>query len=202
MSKLTFTQKVAKIQKELKAPKSQYNSFGKYNYRNQEDILEAVKPLLVEQDLVLTLSDNVIEVGGKNYIQVTAKIQDGEGSSISNSSLAREPNEQKGMNESMLSGTASSYARKYCLNGLFLIDDTKDADTDAVTALTKGEKMPEQKAAPAKVVAKPVTATVVKEESKVVTSTPAAPVKKGFATSVRRAPVKPATTSNSSEDLY
>lgn len=127
MSNLTFTQKVAKIQKELKAPKSQRNNYGNYNYRNQEDILEAVKPLL--GDLVLTVSDEVVAIGSRIYMKATATITDGINTLI-NTAYAREPEAQKGMSESQLSGTASSYARKYSLNGLFLIDDTKDADTN------------------------------------------------------------------------
>ncbi len=135
MSK-TFTQKVAEIQKNLKAPKSQRNKFGNYNYRNQEDILEAVKPLLGE--LVLTVNDEIVEVGGRVYVKATATIRDSEGGVLTNSAFAREPAEQKGMSDSQITGAASSYARKYCLNGLFLIDDTKDADSDEVTAITKG----------------------------------------------------------------
>lgn len=127
MSTETFTQKVAKIQKELKAPKGQTNKFGNYRYRSCEDILEAVKPLL--GDLVLTISDEMVEVGGRVYVKATATLTDGVNSSV-NTAYAREPSEQKGMSESQLTGTASSYARKYCLNGTFLIDDTKDADTD------------------------------------------------------------------------
>lgn len=137
--KQTFIQKVAKIQKELKAPKSQRNKFGNYNYRNQEDILEAVKPLL--GDLVLTLDDEIVEVGGRVYVRATARITDGS-ATLERSAYAREALEQKGMADAQLTGATSSYARKYALNGLFLIDDTKDADSDEVTALTKGEKVP------------------------------------------------------------
>lgn len=127
MSNLTFTQKVAKIQKELKAPKNQFNKFGNYKYRNCEDILESVKPLL--GDLVLTINDDVVEVGGRIYVKAIATITDGK-EKLSNTAFARESSEQKGMNDSQITGAASSYARKYCLNGLFLIDDTKDADTE------------------------------------------------------------------------
>ncbi len=124
-SKVEFIKKVAEIQKSLKSPKSQFNKFGGYNYRNQEDILEAVKPLL--GDLVLTMSDEIVEVGGRVYVKSTASLTDGE-HTVSNQALAREANEQKGMSEAMLTGSSSSFARKYSLNGLFLIDDTKDAD--------------------------------------------------------------------------
>ena len=121
--------KLTDIQKELKAPKKQYNSFGKYNYRNCEDILEAVKPLL--GDSVLTLSDEVVNIGLSNYVKATATFMsiDGVGE-VSVSAYAREALQQKGMNDAQITGSSSSYARKYALNGLFAIDDTKDADTD------------------------------------------------------------------------
>ncbi len=119
-------EKLAKIQKELRAPKNQYNSFGKYNYRSCEDILEAVKPLL--DGAILTLSDEIIEVGGRVYVKATATFRDGDYEKSVTAS-AREPAERKGMDASQITGTASSYARKYAANGLFLIDDTKDADT-------------------------------------------------------------------------
>ena len=115
-----------KIQKELKAPKNQYNSFGKYHYRNCEDILEAVKPLL--GTAILTLSDEVVNIGDSNYVKATATITDGD-KQASATAYAREAKEQKGMNDAQITGSSSSYARKYALNGLFLIDDTKDDDT-------------------------------------------------------------------------
>lgn len=119
------------IQNELKAPKSNYNSFGKYSYRSAEDILTAVKPILAKYNCQLTISDDVIAVGNRIYIRATATITDVDGNSQTVSALAREAEEKKGMDASQITGTASSYARKYCLNGLFLIDDCKDADTDA-----------------------------------------------------------------------
>lgn len=124
-----FIKKVSKIQATLKAPKSQFNKFGNYAYRNAEDILESVKPLLAEAGLVLTVNDEIVFGlnGGENYIKAVATITDGT-NSISNSALAREATEQKGMNPAQITGSTSSYARKYALNGLFLIDDTKDAD--------------------------------------------------------------------------
>lgn len=118
-----------KIQTELKAPKGQYNSFGKYHYRSAESILEAVKPLLAKYNAELTLSDDIIEVGGRIYVKAIATIADGT-STVTATAFAREPEDKKGMDSSQITGTASSYARKYALNGLFLIDDTKDADTD------------------------------------------------------------------------
>lgn len=118
--------KLATIQRDLKAPKGQFNKFGGYKYRSCEDILEAVKPLL--NGLVLTIHDDIQAVGDRIYIKATATITDGE-NSLSVSAFAREAETKKGMDDSQITGTASSYARKYALNGLFLIDDTKDADT-------------------------------------------------------------------------
>lgn len=126
--------KLIEIQKELKAPKSNYNSFGKFSYRSCEDILEAVKPLCAKHGCVLTLSDEVVSVGERYYIKATAAITDtGTAETVEVSALAREAESKKGMDDSQVTGTASSYARKYALNGLFCIDDTKDADTDENT---------------------------------------------------------------------
>ena len=121
-----LNKKLAAIQKELKAPKSQFNSFGNYNYRSCEDILEAVKPLL--GDISLTISDEVVNIGDRYYVKAHATIDDGD-HFISAIAYAREPESKKGMDESQITGATSSYARKYALNGLFAIDDTKDADT-------------------------------------------------------------------------
>lgn len=118
--------KLNEIQKALKAPKNQYNSFGKYKYRNCEDILEAVKPLL--GDSTLYISDEIVEIGGRVYVKATATFNDGK-EVIKVSAFARESEIKKGMDDSQITGATSSYARKYALNGLFLIDDTKDADT-------------------------------------------------------------------------
>ena len=120
-----LVKKIAKIQQELKAPKNQRNNFGGYNYRSCEDILEAVKPLL--GDLILTITDDVVAVGDRVYVKATATITDGE-NSVSNSAFAREAESRKGMDDSQVTGSTSSYARKYALNGLLCIDDTKDAD--------------------------------------------------------------------------
>ena len=128
---MNFYERVGAIQAELKAPKNLYNSFGKYKYRNAESICEAVKPLLNKYKCVLFLTDRVQLVGDRFYIVATATIKDmNENESISVEAMAREPEEKKGMDQSQITGTASSYARKYALNGLFLLDDTKDADTD------------------------------------------------------------------------
>jgi hypothetical protein len=117
------------IQQELKAPKAHRNTFGNYNYRNCEDILEAAKPLCKKYDVMLTVSDEMVMLGERYYIKATATISNKD-NSVSVSAFAREAETKKGMDESQITGTASSYARKYALNGLFLIDDTKDADTD------------------------------------------------------------------------
>lgn len=122
-------EKLAKVQAELKAPKGQFNSFGKYHYRSQEDILEAVKPILSRQGMTINLTDDIVLVGERYYVKSTAIVSDGT-DTISVTAFAREPNEKKGMDESQITGTASSYARKYALNGLFAIDDTKDSDTE------------------------------------------------------------------------
>lgn len=118
------------IQAKLVAPKGQFNSFGKYKYRNCEDILEAVKPLLLETGTILTLTDDIILVGERYYVKATATLTATKADeSISVSAFARESENKKGMDESQITGSSSSYARKYALNGLFQIDDTKDADT-------------------------------------------------------------------------
>ena len=123
--------KLGAIQSALKAPKNQYSAFGGYNYRSCEDILESLKPLLRDQSCTLVLSDDVINVGDRYYIIATATIYDNEsGDSFSNKAYAREANSKPKMDEAQVTGGASTYARKYALNGLFLIDDTKDVDTD------------------------------------------------------------------------
>ena len=126
------------VQAELKAPKNQHNSFGKYDYRSAEDIIEAVKPLLKENGLFLNMSDEVVLVGDRYYIKATVKVVDVvTGESVQTSALAREAAQKKGMDESQVTGTASSYARKYALNGLFAIDDNRDADTNEYAAQTR-----------------------------------------------------------------
>lgn len=119
--------KLIEIQSELKAPKNQRNTFGNYNYRSAEDILEAVKPLLLKHECTMTISDTIVEVGGRVYVKATATFL--EGDNITEvSAFAREEETKKGMDAAQITGSASSYARKYALNGLFLIDDTKDPD--------------------------------------------------------------------------
>ena len=133
--KLNIYQRLINAQTELKAPKGQYNSFGKYKYRSAEDILEAVKPINAKHGLLLFITDKPIVVGDQNewhYIEakVTLVNVDNAHEFVTVTAQAREPLNKKGMDESQITGTASSYARKYALNGLYLIDDTKDADTD------------------------------------------------------------------------
>jgi len=125
---------LAQIQSMLKAPKGNYNSFGKYKYRSCEDIVEAVKPILALHDCHLIMSDDVIGVGNRVYVKATATIWKGVELVGTATSFAREAETKKGMDDSQITGTASSYARKYALNGLLAIDDTKDADTDEDTA--------------------------------------------------------------------
>ena len=123
MMKLVVTQQA------LKANKTQFNAFGKYHYRSCEDILEAVKPLLSANQMVLTLSDNMVEIGGRVYVEATATVTDAEtGEEAHTTAYAREEETKKGMDASQVTGAASSYARKYALNGLFAIDDNKDSD--------------------------------------------------------------------------
>ncbi len=117
------------IQSELKAPKGQFNAYGKYKYRSCEDILEAVKPILKKCNCTLLLSDSLVYVGDRYYIKATATLINVEGKSISTESYAREEETKKGMDASQITGASSSYARKYALNGLLCIDDNKDSDT-------------------------------------------------------------------------
>ena len=141
-------EKLVKIQKELKAPKAQFNTFGKYNYRSCEDIVEAVKPLCHAEGLTLLISDEVVCVGTKNYVKATVALSNG-GEQIAVTAYAREADQQKGMNEAQITGSASSYARKYALNGLFAIDDTKDADATNDHGHDKPQSYPAPATAPA-----------------------------------------------------
>lgn len=116
------------IQTKLKAPKSQYNKFGQYNYRSCEDIVEAAKPLLAENECTLTISDDIVLIGTRVYVKATATITNSQGEKEQCSAFAREEETKKGMDTAQITGSTSSYARKYALNGLFCIDDTKDPD--------------------------------------------------------------------------
>lgn len=117
------------IQNRLNAPKSRVNKFGGYNYRNCEDILDGLKPLLLEQHCTLIITDEVVQVGSRYYVKATATITNSEGKSQTVTALAREEEDKKGMDAAQITGACSSYARKYALNGLFLIDDSQDPDT-------------------------------------------------------------------------
>lgn len=144
MAELNITTKLVLIQHELKAPKDKMNNFGKYKYRSCESILEAVKPLLHKASLALILYDEPVNVGERYYIKATAKLTDGK-ESIEVSAYARETDGKTGMDPAQLTGACSSYARKYALNGLFAIDDTKDADTNEFQEETKPKKAPPKK---------------------------------------------------------
>ena len=126
---MNLYEKLSIIQSKLKAPKNQYNSFGKYNYRSCEDILEGLKPLLLEYKAAVTLSDEIKQIGDRYYLEATVTFVDTEkGDKIEVKALAREDETKKGMDLAQVTGSVSSYARKYALNGLFAIDDTKDSD--------------------------------------------------------------------------
>ena len=128
---MNIYKKLIEVQNKLKVPKSQYNNFGKYNYRNAEDILEAVKPILENAGATIFIKDSIELIGDRFYVKATVSFVDIEsGNVIETSALARESEEKKGMDSAQVTGATSSYARKYCLNGLFGIDDAKDADTD------------------------------------------------------------------------
>ena len=201
---MTLNDRLAEIQKELKAPKGQKNSFGNYNYRSCEDIVEAVKPLL--NGLTLTLSDEVVAVGDRFYVKATATLSDGK-DTIQTTAFAREPLEKKGMDSSQITGACSSYSRKYSLNGMFAIDDTKDADTDE---MEKQSNKPQGRApvAPVKSVTPAPKVEVPKVETKVETKSeaPEAPARRRVAVPTEE--VKPAPkvevkqTTKPSEDQW
>lgn len=139
--KLNIYEKLSNIQSELKAPKGQRNNFGNYNYRSCEDILEAVKPICKKYKTVTKLSDELKQIGERYYVEATATLYDLESDGkVEVTASAREEETKKGMDASQITGTASSYARKYALNGLFNIDDTKDADTDEYANQTHKNK--------------------------------------------------------------
>ncbi|MCI6384024.1 MAG: ERF family protein [Subdoligranulum variabile] len=153
---MSIYETLSHIQVELKSPKNLYNSFGRYKYRNAESILEAAKPLCAKYGCTLTVSDEVILIGSRYYIKATATVQDKDGNAASATALAREDETKKGMDGAQITGTASSYSRKYALNGLFCIDDTKDPDSDEYHNQTTESNQP--------VTASPeVTAQVVKD---------------------------------------
>lgn len=159
---MNIYEKLLKIQTELKAPKNQRNTFGGYDYRSCEDILEAVKPLCEKHNLLLTLSDEIVMVGQRYYVKATALLidLDVENSTFERVAYAREEENKKGMDASQVTGATSSYARKYVLNAMFCIDDTKDADTDAYQKQNKVENKPASKPTYANKTQKPQTQQV------------------------------------------
>lgn len=148
MAETNIYLKLMAIQKELKAPKNLKNSFGNYYYRNAESILEALKPLEVKYKVITVLSDEIVEIGGRVYVKAIASLIDAENDNetITVTAYAREAETKKGMDDAQVTGATSSYARKYALNGLFLLDDTKDADTDEYTAQNNAVETPERSA--------------------------------------------------------
>lgn len=143
---MTIYEKLKIIQTKLKAPKSQYNKFGNYNYRSLEDITEAVKPLLDEVGATLIISDEIVLIGDRYYVKATATLYDvGSNENISVTAFARESEIKKGMDDSQITGATSSYARKYALNGLFAIDDTKDTDTEEYQIKEQKDKQKQEK---------------------------------------------------------
>ena len=149
MSEMNFYKRVVSAQAELKAPKGQYNQFGKYAYRSCEDILEAAKPVCVKHGLLLNMSDKPVNIGDRYYIEATATLFDTESDAkLVSTAYARESLDKKGMDDSQITGTASSYARKYALNGMFNIDDTKDADTQPPPKKPAPEPVQSQPAEP------------------------------------------------------
>lgn len=146
---MKVTEKLAQIQQSLKAPKNQYNKFGDFHYRSLEDILEALKPLLKETKCILVINDEIVLIGGRFYVKATATLYDLEsGEHVAATAYAREDESRPKMDVSQVTGSSSSYARKYALNGLFLIDDVKDADTRDNSK--PDDKKPEQKKPKAK----------------------------------------------------
>lgn len=166
---MTLREKLMHIQEELKAPKNLRNNFGGYNYRNAESILEALKPLLAKYGATVTITDTIEEIGGRIYVKATASIWDTERKDVANinnipisvEAFAREAETKKGMDEAQITGATSSYARKYALNGLFLLDDTEDVDSEAyqkgAQAPQSAPKKPNNKPTP-KPTAKPAEA--------------------------------------------
>ena len=143
------------IQKTLKAPKGQFNKFGNYKYRSCEDILEALKPLLYENKCVLTINDDIVSVGGRVYVKAIVILKNETGEETSTTAFAREEETKKGLDSSQITGSTSSYARKYALNGMFCIDDTKDSDSyesdkneKQVKQPTKSTETPQKKSLP------------------------------------------------------
>ena len=158
---LSFFQKVSAIQAGLNAPKNAYNTFGKYKYRNIESILEALKPYLEDYDLVIKITDDIVFISNRFYVKATASISDGK-ENMEVTAFAREEETKKGMDASQITGSASSYARKYALGGLLAIDDGEDADSRDNT--NKSSKTKVATKSPTKVTGKPVTKNISPEK--------------------------------------
>jgi hypothetical protein len=170
---MTIYEKIIQVQSELKAPKGKFNSFGKYKYRSAEDILEAVKPVIAKAGLYLNMTDDIVVIGDRIYLKATATVHDGSGLSVSSNGMAREPNEFKGMSEPQITGSASSYARKYALNGLFGIDESEvDPDHDNKHEEKKQEP---KKVEPVKLTVEMITAEQMKKMQTMITKTGADP---------------------------
>ncbi|MDI9934724.1 ERF family protein [Rhodococcus sp. IEGM 1351] len=149
-SEKTIHSRLRAVQTELNAPKSQRNDFGNYDYRSAEDILEAVKPLLKQHELTLVVADDIDMIGDRYYVKATARVYDDKNNFMEVTAYAREAADKKGMDAAQVTGATSSYARKYALNGLFAIDDSKDADSNEHTAQRKSTPGPKPKASPNK----------------------------------------------------
>lgn len=161
---MNINEKLCKIQTTIKAPKNLYNSFGKYKYRNAEGICEAVKPFLEKYGCVLILEDEIVEVCGRIYVKAISRFIDVEsGESTVATAYAREAESKKGQDDSQITGTASSYARKYALNGLFLLDDTKDADSDEYHNQTNKAEKKETEEQKAEAEQKKIESSVISE---------------------------------------
>lgn len=160
LSRMSIFQKLRNVQQKLKAPKGQYNSFGKYKYRSCEDIMEAAKPVCHEEKLNLTVTDDIVLIGDRYYVKALASVHDDEGNSVITTGLAREPENKKGMDESQITGAASSYARKYALAGLLALDDTKDADATNTGGQSGGQVAPKSDK---KTLTKKIADTMIKD---------------------------------------
>lgn len=154
--KKTIYELMVEVQKELKAPKGQTNAFGKYKYRSCEDVIEAVKPILHQKGLYLNISDTLKQFGDRWYVNALASVVDGVGNAVFSEAYAREADKQSGMADAQITGSASSYARKYALNGLFAIDDTKDDDANNTHGNTPPQQVTHAKVNPPKVTTAPL----------------------------------------------
>lgn len=168
------------IQNELKAPKNQWNDFGKYHYRSLEDITEAVKPIAAAHDCVFTMSDEIVQIGERYYVKAMATLTNKDSERVSSTAYAREALTKKGMDDSQISGTASTYARKYAAGGLFALDDTKDADTNEYHKTTTDAKAEAREALIAEIKAQGLSMDAVAKEYGINSKSTAADLKKAL----------------------